>query len=145
MIKTNFKLKHTIALALFFILNAHALFAQNLDSCGIDNNPTLSKDEALALNDYFKDQKGDFDFQNKKIAIIRGSAGSGIGSKQHYFRDIRSWKQQNNRIASRLIVLNEEEKLQSGGYDALLTHWVMAHISERKKKKFVKKLPTYKW
>jgi hypothetical protein len=75
-----------LALVLLFSAN---IFSQNLDGCGKDDNPLLTHNEAVFLNDYlkgytFKKDK-DFDFLNKKILFITGSSASRLGKKSVFF------------------------------------------------------------
>lgn len=103
-----------------------ANFGPNPENCGNDDNPLLTETEAIFLNEYLKSQveQESFDFNNKRIAFITGSGGSLLGSKSAYFHDIRKWKEtHNSKIASSLIVLNEQDKAEYG-YDAILTYWV---------------------
>lgn len=98
----------------------------NPENCGNDDNPLLTSIEAIFLNEYLNGQvqsKG-FDFTDKKILFVTGSGGSIIGTKSDYFENIKKWKEiYKSKIATSLIVLNEQEKLECG-YDAILTYWV---------------------
>ncbi len=117
--------------------------APNLTNCGIDNDPELSDEEANFLNEYLRipSQMQDFDFHNKKILFVTGSSGNTIGSKTAYFNSVREWKEKyNSKIATSLIVLDEDEKKEYG-YDAIVTYWVKVYNINRKK---VLKLAKYK-
>lgn len=125
-------------LILFFILFISNLFAQNIEDCGLDENFELTKAESAYLNDYLKEKRKDFDFTNKKIIIVSGNAGQQIGSKKHYFKDIKSWLEKGSQIATTLLLFTEEEKLKSG-CDGILTLWVKI-FTEKGKRNIIKKL-----
>ena len=72
-----------ITFILVFMTANLSLFGQNLDSCGLNNNPFLTENEATFLNNYLKDTKGNYDFYGKKIAVIGGSGGSTIEDKKY--------------------------------------------------------------
>ena len=114
-------------------------YGQNLDSCGKDNNPKLNIDESKYLNEYLKNKRDTFDLVGKQIIFVTGSGGGLIGEKKEYFSDIKEWNNKNSRIATSLLVLKPEEKIESGGYDAILTYWVMIMPN---KKKIIKKIKT---
>lgn len=128
-------------LFLLFLIQTSLIFGQNLDSCGLDNQAILSQSEAAFLNEYFKGSKGDFDFSGKKIAFVTGSNGGTFGLKISYFDSVKEWISKNKgKIASDLIIFSNEEKINSGGYDAILTYWVMVQISEKKKTRLIERL-----
>ena len=133
---------YKIAFILAFMTNNSFLFGQNLDSCGLSNNPFLTESEATFLNNYLTDVKGNYDFHGKKVAIIGGPGGSRIEDKKEYFDDIKVYRKTGKRkIATWHIILTEEERVKSGGYDVLLTHWVKLIQS---KKQIIKKLSKQK-
>lgn len=113
-------------------------FAQNIEQCGLDNNPILSPSEAFFLNDYFKNQKPEFDFHSKKILFVTGPGGSNFFTKKEYFESIKSYQVKNRRIATIVIPLSAKEKKKSGGYDAIVTCWVK-FFSKWRKKKMIRK------
>ena len=112
--------KITLLVVLFISI---PLLAQDLEKCGLDNNGVLNTDEAAFLNNYFKKEKGDFDFTGKKILIVTGSGASDSYSKTNYFESVKSRLESNDRIASGLYPFTQEEKIQSGGYDGILTFY----------------------
>jgi len=123
---------------LFFILFISNLISQNIEECGLDEKFELTKTESEYLNNYLKEKRKDFDFNNKKIIIVSGNVGQQIGSKKQYFKDVKSWLEKESQIATTLIVFNEEEKLKSG-CDGILTLWVKI-FTEKGKRKIIKKL-----
>lgn len=108
--------------------------AQDIEQCGLDDDPVLAKSEALFLNNYFKNQQPEFDFHSKKILFVTGPGGSRFTTKKEYFNSIKSYQEKDRRIATTVIVLSEKEKQKSGGYDAIVTCWVKVFSKWRKKK-----------
>lgn len=111
-------------------------FGPNPENCGIDNNPLLTDVEANFMNEYLKIaiQEKRYDFTEKRIAFATGSGGSKLGSKTDYFENVREWKEKHNsKIATSLIVLNDNDKLEFG-YDAIVTYWVKVLTPKATKK-----------
>jgi hypothetical protein len=120
-----------IVFSLFSFLD---IYAQGCDSCGLDNNPILNKSESEFLNEYLKDKRGDFDFADKKIIFITGSNASTKGFKRDYFKNVFKWStDSNSKISTELVILSAQNKIESGGYDAILTYWSMVSINNEKK------------
>jgi hypothetical protein len=137
--KTNKKLL-IISLIYLFIQN---IYCQQIDSCGIENNSTLSKYESEYFNNIFKNQRDTFDFTNKRIAFVTGSTGYTIGNKISYFNSAKEWQQKYGRtISTNMIVINKNENLKSNDYDAIITYWVKIMITERHLEKIIEKLKT---
>jgi hypothetical protein len=113
--------------------NGLCLYSQKLDSTLIDNNYQLNKYESDFLNVYFKTQKDTFDFSQKQIVFVSGSSGTRIISKKDYFHglDLSDNKETNGQS---LIIFTPEEKVQSGGYDAIILYWVKLFTDKRKQK-----------
>lgn len=128
-----------IGILIFTIVSLH-LYGQQLNNCGQDNSSTINNDEARFLNLYLADEKNKFDFSSKKIAFVTGSGGSRIGTKNEYFKEIRECNLRNSRIATSFIAFTDDEKVNSGGYDAIITYWVKISIGDKTKRKIVDKL-----
>jgi len=112
-----------ISIALSIII-LHS-FGQNFEEFGIDNDPKLSYDEAMFLNEYLKNQRDTFDLIEKQIIFVTGSNAGKLGNKKEYFSAIKEWENKENlRISTTLIILTEKERIESGGYDAIITYWV---------------------
>ncbi len=112
---------------------------QNLAECGIDNNPKLTQTESEFLNEYMTDyNKQDFDFTNKKVIFVTGNSGNQIGTKPDYFDKIKQRNQTDDKIATWVVKLTEEEQLQSG-YDVIVTYWVKV-VTERRKRKILNEI-----
>jgi hypothetical protein len=95
-------------------------FSQSIDSCGLDNSPILSRNEANFLNAHLKDEIKEFDFQTKKIAYYTWQNGGKITNKQSYFS---TQKRLGKYLYSHLTVFNQTEKAESGGYDAIVVYY----------------------
>jgi hypothetical protein len=134
-------------LHLLLLMASMGMYAQYIEKCGLDNNPALTHDEAAFLNEYFNesDRKG-FDFTGKKILILGGSAGSSLRSKIDYFKSIKDRIVKTTiPIASRPYPLTEEEKMQSGGYDVVLTFWNKVPMTPDKKKRIIRRVAEGIW
>lgn len=117
---------------LAIVLGYFTTLAQ-VDTLGLDDDPLLTQAEADYLNDKFESQRGQFDFQNKRIAFVTGSAGSKFIAKQEYFSDVRQWAENDSEVVSSLYILTEGER-QASGYDAIVTAWVKVLTNKRRGK-----------
>ena len=111
-----------LVLVLLFSVN---VFSQNLQDFGKDDNPLLTHNEAIFLNDYlkgyiFKKDK-DFDFIDKKILFVTGSSANRLGKKSDFFNDVKEWEEKYDSSVGGmgLYVLTEDEK-QKYNYDAIV-------------------------
>jgi hypothetical protein len=109
------------------------LFGQPVDSLGLDDNPQVTKYEAEYFNTEFKDQRNDFDFADKKIAFITGSAASKHQTKTIYFNDVKTRLKNGNGMTHSPIFLTDKEKIKSGGYDVIITSWVKVLTDNRRR------------
>lgn len=111
---------------------------QNLDSMGINNEPYLNMYEVDFFNGIFLKQRKEFDFNKKKVAFITGSSGKTLSNKKEYF-DLE--KERLSRgyggNGGTLIILDEEQKQEAGGYDVIILYWSKILPT---KKQFVKLL-----
>ncbi|SFQ08903.1 hypothetical protein [Flavobacterium akiainvivens] len=119
---------------LLFILFTSTLWAQDLSGCGLNDNPDLNSNEAAFLNNYLADRKGDFDFTQKKVLFLSGTTGKNFDTKSRYFNDVKSWDQKNAVVATTLIPLSAEQKIESGGYDVMVIRWCKMITKRRIKK-----------
>lgn len=101
---------------------------------GLDGNIKLNNAEIDYFNQRFNEEHL-FD-TSQKIAFISGSGGSYLISKEDYFKDINNGE---NEPSSYFIKLNNKEKIQSGGYEVLITKWVKTQ-SKNQRKKIIKSL-----
>ncbi len=130
------------------LFQASILFGQisEVQKCGLDDDPNLNDTEAKYFNEVFKDKRGDFDFSEKRIAFYRGSAGTTLSSKSNYFyrfkngnserEDVHAWQ----AGGTQLLILTNEEKELSGGYDAILVSWSKIRKEGKSRNRLVKKL-----
>ncbi|MFD2600712.1 hypothetical protein [Flavobacterium suzhouense] len=132
---------------LLLLLASANFYGHNLDNCGLDNNPALTDDEAAFLNAWFgEDENEGFDFKGKKVLIVNGADGLKFESKTDYFKDIKQRLEQTGMpVASTPIPLTEMEKIQSGGYDAVITHWVDEPMTKEKKRNIIGRLAAGFW
>lgn len=131
------KMRQGLLILLFFVqLTSYGQV--NNDS---ERNITLDKNESKLLNEYFDNKRGTFDFTDKKLCFISGSSGTVYITKQDYFSDIKKWAETNDRIATTLHVLTYKEKIESGGYDAIVTAWVKL-LPYGRRRKIIKELGT---
>lgn len=106
-------MKNITTIICFFI--SLISFAQNSVS---DKDMFLSEKEVEHLNNSFETSRNDFDFQNKKIGFISGNNGKTKTNKDDYFIFANSSEQKGS-----LIIFNDQEKIYSGGYDAVIVYW----------------------
>lgn len=134
-------------LRLLLLLASANFYGHNLENCGLDNNPALTDDEAAFLNAYFGENEGEgFDFKGKKVLIVNGAQGLRFESKTEYFKDIKQRLEQSGLpVASTPIPLTQMEKIQSGGYDAVITHWVDEPMTKEKKRNIIARLASGFW
>lgn len=135
-------MKFTSVLTL--ILLTTRLWSQGLDSLGVGDDKTLTRQEYRFLNQDFSDKRDDFDFKDKKIAYVGGTSGNYFWSKKDYFDIYAKPRVGTDRKGnSSLIILTKEEKEKSGGYDAFILTPVKI-FTDRHRERVVKRLRTKK-
>lgn len=107
------------------------LWGQHIDSLGMDKNDLLNEFEATYLNDTFSNKKGNFNFEKKKIGFFVGSSNYRLSNKQSYFEDVKRTLRKNMVMQHQLLILNEDEKIESGGYDAFVIAWSKILATDR--------------
>jgi hypothetical protein len=132
---------------LLLLLASANFYGHNLSNCGLDNNPALTDDEAAFLNAYFgEDENEGFDFKGKKVLIVNGANGFRFETKAEYFRDIkRRLEESSMPVATTPIPLTAMEKIQSGGYDAVITHWLNEPLTKEKRRNIIARLASGIW
>ncbi len=115
-------------LILFINLN---LLGQNLDSLGIDSTAYLNKPESDYLNKIFKEKKSKFDFINTKIGFFIGSSNHRVWSKIKYFENVKECIKNSTKMQDQLLILDENEKLKSAGYDAFIVSWSKIFVYDK--------------
>lgn len=94
------------------------IFAQISTSILNKSNGYLNEKEAEFLNTSFDNTRKDFDFRNKKIGFITGNLGKTKTNKDDYFKSTKSLENKGN-----LLIFTEQEKTESGGFDAVILYW----------------------
>ncbi|MBD3892172.1 hypothetical protein [Olleya marilimosa] len=108
---------------------------QNLVECGIDNNPKLTQTESEFLTEYMNDEQlKNYDLTDKKVIFVTGNSAQQLGTKSEYFDQIKQSNKNENKIATWIVELNENERKISGGYDVIITYWVKILTKKRKNK-----------
>ena len=107
-----------------------------IDRCGIDDKKNLTDNESLFLSIYFRNNLQTSELANKKIIFITGPTGNTIETKKMYFSKIKEYYKTGNSINTSITYLSPEEKLKSGGYDAVITSWVK-FLSKKRLKKII--------
>jgi hypothetical protein len=108
-----------------------------LRNCGNDDLPTLNSFEIEFLIPYLNLEKSKEELQSKNILFVTGSGGGRITDKANYFKSIKSYHSNGRRISNNIVWLDDEMKVSSGGYDAIITYWVKV-FSNRQLKKIVR-------
>lgn len=131
-----------------FIIVSYWLYGQPISSqnCGLDDNPILNDYEAAYFNDVFKSSKGDFDFRGKMVGFYKGPSGNTRSTKSDYFSGLDGGNgAENNRHlwqagGTQLLMLTDEEKELSGGYDVILVSWSKLRKEGKSRMKLVRRL-----
>ena len=130
-------MKNILLIALF-VLTCLKLQGQESDSLGIDNMPVLNSSESEVLNGYFHARNISFHFENKKVAFYESLTG--YISKTHFFNDMISRIRSGSDCPIQLILLDENEKSLTSGYDAILVTWSKFEIYEKYRKSIIDQL-----
>ena len=124
----------------FFLLFFPDLIGQTIliDSCGIDDNAFLNRYE---IECFQNSTSRDIDFKDKKIAFFYGNYGKNRITKKEYFdRWGKKYFHQKSRVSNQYLLFSEEEKERSSGYDIVIVSWSKIRISERMRRRIIKKL-----
>lgn len=112
----------------------------NIDSCGLDSNAILNNHEIAYFN-YHLGKKHDFDFRNKKVAFTYGNFGKGVISKKDYFeRWGREYYKLKSHVVDIPIILTDQEKIQSGGFDIIIVSWSKILPTGKSRQKLIKRV-----
>ena len=132
-------------LTILLILSINICLAQEIqvDSCGLNNSAELNKFEIQ----YFKQElskqlkRNNFDLIDKKIGFAHGNFGKKIITKQEYFDSWgRSYFNNNSHVVNQLIILEAEERVNSGGYDAIIISWSKIMVTGIHRRKLIENL-----
>ena len=113
-------------LLLLLCLLSFNISAQQLDSCGLNNDSKLNANEAAYFNKRYQETRGEFNFLHKRLIFITGGTGGILGSKRKYFDYVKEWKVEYGRDyigGSTLMPFTEAQRSESGGHDAIVTYW----------------------
>ena len=124
---TTFHRTVTFSVVILAVFMPTVSFGQAIvyDSLGLDSSSTLNKYEIAYLDSLFTSDK--YDFNNKKIAFIIGDGNfwaKTLITKDKYFKQ---FKKPHSMYGRGLYILNETEKKDSGGYDAIIMAQCKAH------------------
>jgi len=134
------------ACLILFILLSNICYAQlNPDSLGMDIDPVLNDVEARYFNISLGQWRGDFNFREKKIGLFEGEGGKRLVTKQDYFIGWGKLHLEKGDFGSnQIIILDEEEKVFSGGYDVIVISWSKKKVDEKIRQKLIKRIKKYK-
>lgn len=130
----------TFAIFIIVFATYSKIFGQSIDSLGFDNNPFINASESKYLNMSLLQQNTEFDFTNKKVAFFIGSSNYQLRKKQEYFLEVKECIKNKTRMADQFLVLNAEQKKESGGYDVFIISWSKILVHESYIDKMIKKL-----
>jgi hypothetical protein len=112
-----------------------------IDSCGLDTNSKLNKYEVEYFNTSLEKQRGNFSFDDKKIAFAYDNFGKIVINKKEYFeRWGRKYFNNHSSVSDQLIILTSDEKEIADSYDAIIISWSKIKIGEKEKQRIIKKL-----
>jgi hypothetical protein len=128
-------------LAIFVLATiSFTVSGQNIDSLGANKSDILNADEWILLNDTFIKERGDFNFEKKKVVFFVDSNSYRLWKKLDYFESVKATLKNNTTMQHQLLILNEDEKVKSGGYDAFVIAWSKILVSGKQKRKLVKQI-----
>jgi hypothetical protein len=136
----NKEFKHMIKIRniILLMLWTNLIFGQEIDSLGLDNNSLLNKYESAFIKNQFEKENIFFDFTKKRIAFYQSLTG--FKTKQEYFNDCREWLENGQDGALQLVILNETEQKESGGFDAIIVAWSKKLVSPKMKSYLIDEL-----
>ncbi|MBK7103679.1 MAG: hypothetical protein IPH62_00130 [Ignavibacteriae bacterium] len=107
---------------ILLLLIYNKTYSQDFNLLGLDSNLVLTKYESDYFNNSFQKERKSFDFTNKKIGFFTGTEGQHLITKRDYFDSIKDRldRQYDNLSYDQLVILNEAEKIKSGGFDAVI-------------------------
>jgi len=124
---------------------AFGLLGQKISSknCGLDDSPYLNEFESAYFDEVYKSRKGDFDFKGKVAAFYTGSSGNTKSGKSNYFLHVKNDDEEQHlwqANGTQLLILTENEKVLSGGYDVIFIFWSKLLKEGKSRKRLVKRL-----
>ena len=132
-------MRNLIAILLFLCANSF-LHAQNIDSLGTNNNYLLNQDEATYLNNSVGTQFGQFDFINKNVVFAEGNNAKLISKSDYFKRLVKPYFAEGKDVVNCLVILTKDEKINSGGFDAIIVAWSKVGLTKKRKKTIIKEM-----
>ncbi len=114
--------------------------AQNLDSLGVDDSYLLNSEEVKYLNKSVGTQFGSFDFKDKKVIFSEGNSAKLITKRDYFKRLVKPYLKDGKDMVNFLVILTDEEKKKSGGFDAIIVAWSKIGLTKKRKKMIIKKM-----
>jgi hypothetical protein len=107
--------------------------AMNMDKMGIDQSEILNEYEGAYINALLVNKSKKLDCVGKKIAFYASSSGDLKIDKQAFFYSERERLKQGLSPAAwvQLCIFNNEEKQESGGYDAVIISWSKVLVTNK--------------
>ncbi len=79
----------------------------------------------------------------ERVVFITGPGATRVGNKTEYFDFIKEWNERDAKIATWIVELNDQEKIDSGGYDVIVTYWVKI-LTKRRQRIIIKDMKASK-
>lgn len=127
-------------LLILLISLSSALQAQNLDSLGINDDYLLNSEEAKYLNKSVGTELGTFDFNGKKVILSEGNSAIIITKSDYFQRLVKPYLKAGKDMVNYLAILTDEEKEESGGFDAIIVAWSKIGLTKKRRKAIIKKM-----
>lgn len=127
-------------LTILFVLFYSVAQAQNLDSLGVNDNYLLNSEEAKYLNESVKGQRGSFDFNNKKVVFSKGNHATLITKSNYFEIFVKPSLKSEGDMTNYLVILTDDEKKQSGGFDAIIVAWSKIGLTKSRRKTIIRKM-----
>lgn len=101
-----------------FLLISALIIQENIGQRGVG---FLEDNEAILLNDVFKETRGHFDFRGKRVMFL----SNGKSNKSGYFEMQKEYMADASCPYDKgiLYVFNEEQIIRCNGYDAAILYW----------------------
>jgi hypothetical protein len=127
-------------LLILLISLSSAIQAQNLDSLGINDDYLLNSEEAKYLNKSVGTQLGTFDFNGKKVILSEGNSARIITKSDYFKRLVKPYLKDGKDMVNYLVILTDEEKKESCGFDAIIVAWSKIGLTKKRRKAIIKKM-----
>ena len=127
-------------LLILFIPLCSILQAQIVDSLGTNDDYHLNIEEAIYLNKSVDSQLGVFDFNNKRVIFSEGNSARIIPKSDYFERLVKPALRNGKDIVNLLYILSKEEKIDSGGFHAIIVAWSKTGLTKKRKKAIIKEM-----